>query len=282
MIYFPKTPPAPPCTYAISPASQSFSSSIGTGTVTVTAGTGCIWTASVTPGDSWITITSGSSGSGNGSVGYSVTANTGIARTGTMTIAGQTFTVNQNAGAPTCTLTPSPSIVAYNSSTSLAWTIANGPANGTWSVSPGGTCSNFSGSNGGSCTTGNQTTAGARTYTLTVSNANGSSSCSATFYVGCAGYRVWNNTGSTWDFRVTGQSCRANRSTGSEITTSASSTQLQPGETVSRYTTAGSGCSGAVQGSITYTGAMNVDIVANGGNGLCTVNYNSGDVPGDR
>ena len=45
---------------------------------------------------SFITITSGSSGSGNGTVNYSVAANTGTtSRTGTMTIAGRTFTVTQ-------------------------------------------------------------------------------------------------------------------------------------------------------------------------------------------
>jgi hypothetical protein len=102
-IYFPQTPPAPPCTYALSPTSQSFSSSDGTDTVTVTAGAGCTWTASVTSGSSWLSITSGSSGTGNGAVNYSVTANAGSARTGTMTIAGQTFTVGQQAWA--CTLT---------------------------------------------------------------------------------------------------------------------------------------------------------------------------------
>ena len=269
------------CTYAISPTGASYVAAGGTGTVTVTAGTGCAWTA--VSNNAWITVTSGATGTSSGTVGYTVAANAGVARTGTITIASQTFTVSQNAGAPTCSLTPSPIIVANNSATSLAWTIANGPANGAWSVSPGGTCANFSSSSGGSCTTANQTTAGTRTYTLTVSNANGSSSCSATFYVGCAGYRVWNNTGSTWDFKVTGQSCHTSVSSGSEITTSGNSaTWLQPGETVSRYTTAGGGCSSAVQGSITYTGAMNADIVANGGNGLCTVNYNSGDVPGDH
>jgi hypothetical protein len=52
---------------------------------------------------SWITITGGTSGSGNGTVTYSVTANTGPTRTGTMTIAGQTFTVNQDAATYTVT-----------------------------------------------------------------------------------------------------------------------------------------------------------------------------------
>ncbi|HEX8568176.1 MAG TPA: Calx-beta domain-containing protein [Pyrinomonadaceae bacterium] len=45
----------------------------------------------------WITITSGQNGSGNGTVSYSVAQNaTGQPRAGTMTIAGQTFTVNQS------------------------------------------------------------------------------------------------------------------------------------------------------------------------------------------
>jgi hypothetical protein len=67
----------------------------GSGIVSVTAPSGCPWTASSSAG--WITITSGSSGSGNGTVSYSVAANTSTSsRTGTMTIAGQTFTVNQS------------------------------------------------------------------------------------------------------------------------------------------------------------------------------------------
>ncbi len=51
----------------------------------------------------WLTITSGASGTGNGSVGLSIAANTGVARTGTATIAGQTFTVNQAAFVAPCT-----------------------------------------------------------------------------------------------------------------------------------------------------------------------------------
>ena len=51
------------------------------------------WTAS--SNNPWITVTSGSSGSGAGTVGYSVASNSGSARTGTITIAGQTFTVSQ-------------------------------------------------------------------------------------------------------------------------------------------------------------------------------------------
>jgi hypothetical protein len=94
-----------PCNYSISPTSQNFASSGGTGTINVTTSAGCGWAA--TSNASWITVTSGTPGSGNGTVGYSVAANTGTARTGTVTAAGQTFTVNQNAAAA-C---PSPSSI---------------------------------------------------------------------------------------------------------------------------------------------------------------------------
>jgi hypothetical protein len=83
------------CSYSINPTSASQPAAGGTGSVTVTAGAGCAWTA--VSNATFITVTSGSSGSGNGSVGYSVAANSGASRNGTITIAGQTFTVTQAA-----------------------------------------------------------------------------------------------------------------------------------------------------------------------------------------
>ena len=79
----------------ILPTSQSFMLDGGDGTVAVTAPAGCGWQAvSNVP---WITITLGSSGTGNGTVGYTVAVNgTGSPRMGTLTIAGLTFTVNQS------------------------------------------------------------------------------------------------------------------------------------------------------------------------------------------
>jgi hypothetical protein len=274
VIYFPIS--------SISPTSRAHTYRAASGqTVSVTAASSsCIWTA-VSNNTSWITVTGSASGTGSGTVTYSITANTGAARTGTITIGGQIFTVTQDAGPPTCTLTASSSIVPYNGTTGLTWNISGTATSATWTASPGGTCGSPNPA-GGSCTTAAQTTDGARTSTLTVTNAIGSSSCSATVYVGCAGYRAWNNTGATRDFQVTGQACRTDRTNGSEITTSTASTQLQPGETISRYTTAGSGCSSAVQGSINYTAAMNADIVPNGGNGTCQVYYNSNDTVSDR
>lgn len=84
----------PPCTFSISRTSQSFPASGGTGSVSVTAPSGCSWTARSNV--SWITIISGGSGNGNGTVTYSVAAkSTTGSRTGTLTIAGQTFTITQ-------------------------------------------------------------------------------------------------------------------------------------------------------------------------------------------
>ena len=94
------------CTYSISPTSSPIAATGGTGTVAVSTGSGCTWTAS--SGAGWVEVTSGASGSGNGSVGFSVAANTGGARAGTLTIAGQTFSVTQAAAAVSCTYSISP------------------------------------------------------------------------------------------------------------------------------------------------------------------------------
>lgn len=89
------------CTYQLGATSQSMGASGGTGTFSVTTTSGCNWSA--TPNASWIQITQGASGSGSGTVGFRVTANSGAARAGTITAAGKTFTVNQSAGNVVCT-----------------------------------------------------------------------------------------------------------------------------------------------------------------------------------
>jgi Viral BACON domain len=83
------------CSYSISPTTASVGSGLVTGSVSVTAPAGCSWTATSNAG--WISITSGASGGGNGTVAYSAQANTGSARTGTLAIAGATFTLTQQA-----------------------------------------------------------------------------------------------------------------------------------------------------------------------------------------
>jgi photosystem II stability/assembly factor-like uncharacterized protein len=117
------------CLYTITPTSASFETLGGTGSVTVSTQSSCTWTASSNA--SWITITSGSSDTGSGTVSYSVGANPGAARSGTLTIAGQTFTVSQ-AGSSTYTLTASPSTVAPGATLTVNWMAPSGRPATDW------------------------------------------------------------------------------------------------------------------------------------------------------
>jgi hypothetical protein len=121
------TQQAAPCTFAISPTNQNFSASGGSGSVAITTGATCGWTAS-SNNTGWLMITGNGAGTGNGSVEFSAAANTGGARTGTMNIAGQMFTVNQDAP---CTFSISPN----NQNVS-----ASG-GSGTVTVTAGASCS---------------------------------------------------------------------------------------------------------------------------------------------
>jgi uncharacterized repeat protein (TIGR03803 family) len=93
------------CTFSINSTNVVFDAAGGSGSVSVTASNGCTWTAA--SNDGFIKITSGSSGSGNGTVHYSVAANTSTnGLTGTMTIADQTLTVTQSdVSVESCTYT---------------------------------------------------------------------------------------------------------------------------------------------------------------------------------
>jgi len=112
-----------PCsTYQLSPVGANVSSASGSGSVQVTAATGCAWTAT-TSGGSFVTVTSGSSGTGNGTVQYSFTANgTGSLRSTTLMIAGQSFTLSQNASGVSMAL----GATASSSQVTLSWSAAAG------------------------------------------------------------------------------------------------------------------------------------------------------------
>jgi hypothetical protein len=179
------------CVYGLSKSSETFSSSGGSDSVSVTAAGGCNWTA--TSNSSFITVTSGASGSGNGVASYSVAVNTsGTGRSGTLTIAGQTFIVTQSPGA-TCSFSINPTLqnigagassgaVSVVSSLGCSWTAVSnnsfititsgvsGSGNGTvfYSVS----------ANGGSARVGTMTIAG-RTFSINQS-AGGTSAVTIT------------------------------------------------------------------------------------------------------
>jgi glucose/arabinose dehydrogenase len=82
------------CTYAINPTVQSFGSAGGSGAITVTTESRCAWQAAASA--SWITVTAGRMGTGDGVVSFSVAANTtGKNRTGSIAIGNQVFRVKQ-------------------------------------------------------------------------------------------------------------------------------------------------------------------------------------------
>lgn len=89
----------PICSYALSESGKSFPSVGSSGSVDVTAGETCNWTAASNA--SWITITAGASGTGNGTVSYSIQENTGgTNRVGAITVADQVYTVTQSGVSP--------------------------------------------------------------------------------------------------------------------------------------------------------------------------------------
>jgi len=86
--------PVPACSYSIDPTSRTAGPGRSDVDVDVKTASGCAWTA--VSSQAWIAVADGSGGAGNGHVHLTVDANTTMAmRTGTVAIAGQTFTVQQ-------------------------------------------------------------------------------------------------------------------------------------------------------------------------------------------
>lgn len=78
----------------IFPLRRSLSHNAGNGAISLNVPATCTWTVENND-PQFITITSANSGTGSNVVTYSIAANTGNLRAGTLTIAGQTFTVGQ-------------------------------------------------------------------------------------------------------------------------------------------------------------------------------------------
>lgn len=117
------------CSYTLS-SNQAVTADGGTGTVTVTTGSTCPWTS--ISNASWLTVISGASGTGSGTIAFSAAGNTGATqRSGTITVGGQTFTVTESACS--YTVTPTAINVGYaatsaslsvTTSASCAWSAA--------------------------------------------------------------------------------------------------------------------------------------------------------------
>ncbi len=88
-----------PCaSLVISPSGQPVSAAGGSFNFSVSSS--CAWTA--VSNATWLQVTSGQNGNGNGTVVYLASVNSGAPRTGTITVGGQTFSVFQN-GTPSGT-----------------------------------------------------------------------------------------------------------------------------------------------------------------------------------
>jgi len=169
----PADPPPPACTFTISPGNVAVVAGGGAGSVAVTTGSGCDWTA--TTSAPWITITAGATGSGSGTVNYSVAPNaTTSSRTGTVTIGGQTIAVTQDGAAPPCTFSISPVTVSVGSDGGAGTVTVSTTAGCNWTASSNASwltvTEGASGSGNGTVTyaVAATTASSARTGTLTI------------------------------------------------------------------------------------------------------------------
>jgi Putative binding domain, N-terminal/Viral BACON domain len=122
-----------PCTIAISPASANYSKDAATGTFGVGAPASCSWTAGSSA--AWVAVTSGATGRGNGTVGYSIERNTGTdSRTGSIRVGEAVFSVVQQGDtpAPPCDFHVAPVSISACMAVSyeLAVSVATQPACG--------------------------------------------------------------------------------------------------------------------------------------------------------
>src|SRR5882672_58639 len=115
------------CVPTLSQAGASQPVGGGTGSFNFSISSGCSWSA--TPSANWITINGATSGVGDGSVSYSVAANGGAQRVGTITVNGQAFTVTQDPNPASCSYAlniPSVSVSEQASSGSFTLTTGGG------------------------------------------------------------------------------------------------------------------------------------------------------------
>lgn len=84
------------CSYTLTPATKNFPANGGSGSFAVATSSECTWAPTIS--DSFISVLFSSGNQGNGTINFTVAANTQpIQRTGTITVGGRAFTVTQDA-----------------------------------------------------------------------------------------------------------------------------------------------------------------------------------------
>ena len=166
------------CTYSISPTNRVHGHGATNGFISVITQLGCEW--SVFNSNGWMTILSGTNGSGSGPVLYSVSANTSSStRSGNIHMAGRVLSISQSPGPsfPPVVTGPANQTILEGGTTSFSVT-TSGTApftfqwrrNGTDLVNGG----NVSGATTSGLTLTAVTTNDAASYTVVVSNPAGS------------------------------------------------------------------------------------------------------------
>src|SRR5204862_2419510 len=123
------------CGYQLTSASGFFNDGGGSGSVALVCAGGCGWTAA--SNDAWIILTSAAGGSGSGIINFAVRENfTGVPRQGSLTIAGQTYTVIQDAGMPDCDYQLTPASRAFSAAGGSASLSVATAAHCAWQAVP--------------------------------------------------------------------------------------------------------------------------------------------------
>jgi hypothetical protein len=137
--------PATVCSYELSPSSADVGQDASNGTFAIGAPSDCAWTA--TSSASWLVVTSGSQGSGNGIVSYGVARNPDpVGRTGAIAVADKTFIVRQGGDIGSCQYSLSPvafdpcmpagsATATLTTQAGCSWTVA---PNTSWLTVPSG------------------------------------------------------------------------------------------------------------------------------------------------
>lgn len=178
-----------PCTFTVSPTSQTYSATATTGSFSVNAGAGCAWQATVSC--NWVQLTN-TSGTGSGTLSFSVDENTSTSpRSCTITVESETYAITQSGATP-CSYSVSPSSQTFSSAATNGSFSLTTSANCSWQASAN--CNwvhvtNTTGTGGATInfTVDENTTTNSRTCSITVNgqtftvNQTAASSCSYTF-----------------------------------------------------------------------------------------------------
>lgn len=240
------------CAYDISPSTQSVAAGGASGSLTVTATSGCGWSA--VSDAAWLTVTAGTTGIGNGTVSFSAAANTGVQRTGTLTIAGETFTVTQAAAAIPCTFAIAPDQQSIATSGGAGTPIA---------VTAASTCAWTATSHDAWITlTAGATGSGHGTVTFTVA-ANAGGNRTGTIQVADKLFTV-TQAGCSFVLNPTSASIAADGSASETVNVSTTGTCDWTAASHDGWITVPPGASGTGSGAITYSVAGNTGMARSG------------------